>query len=150
MSNGNGHRPNDLSHIRAVILDYGEVLCARPKRDELSRMARIFGIEPTRFFELYGTSRDPYGQGMITAEQYWKDFARRAVAVVDLVDGQRPQSRIARDLLGGERDLDPCLRREGPPRVLLDVALRVGLDLISGATLLAVAEVEHLTLVTDE
>ena len=83
MSNGNGHRPNDLSHIRAVILDYGEVLCARPKRDELSRMARIFGIEPTRFFELYGTSRDPYDQGMITAEQYWKDFARRAVAVVD-------------------------------------------------------------------
>ena len=60
---------------------------------------------------------------------------RRAVAVVDLVDGQRPQSRIARDLLGGERDLDPRPVREGSPRMLLDVAPRVGLDLIARTTL---------------
>lgn len=78
MRSGNGHKPNDLSRIRAVILDYGEVLCVRPKRDALNRIAEVFGIEPTRFFELYGTSRDPYDQGVISAAEYWKDFARRA------------------------------------------------------------------------
>jgi len=80
MNSGNGHKPNDLSQVRAVILDYGEVLCVRPKRDALSRMAQVFGIEPARFVELYGTSRDPYDQGVISAEQYWRDFARRAGA----------------------------------------------------------------------
>lgn len=83
MKNGNGHRPNDLSKIRAVILDYGEVLCVRPKRDALNRMAEVFGIEPTRFFELYGTSRDPYDQGVISAEVYWESFASRAGVAVD-------------------------------------------------------------------
>lgn len=83
MTSGNGHKPNDLSRIRAVILDYGEVLCVRPERHTLERMAKVFGIEPTRFFELYGTSRDPYDQGVISAEQYWQDFAKRAGAGVN-------------------------------------------------------------------
>jgi putative hydrolase of the HAD superfamily len=82
MNNGNGHKPNDLSRIRAVILDYGEVLCVRPNRDALNRMANVFGIEPTRFFELYGTSRDPYDQGAISAEEYWQGFAQRAGAAL--------------------------------------------------------------------
>jgi putative hydrolase of the HAD superfamily len=82
MNNGNGHTQTDLSNIRAVILDYGEVLCVRPERHTLARMAQVFGIEPTRFFALYGTSRDPYDQGVITAAQYWRDFAKRAGAPV--------------------------------------------------------------------
>lgn len=91
MNNGNGHKPNDLSRIRAVILDYGEVLCVRPERHTLSRMAQVFGIEPTRFFELYGTRRDPYDQGVISANEYWQDFARRAGAGVNdsLIDQLR-------------------------------------------------------------
>jgi putative hydrolase of the HAD superfamily len=83
VNSGNGHKPNDPSQIQAVILDYGEVLCVRPERHALSSMANVFGIEPTRFFELYGTRRDPYDQGVISAEQYWRDFARRAGAEVN-------------------------------------------------------------------
>lgn len=83
MNSGDGQGPNDLSQIRAVILDYGEVLCVRPKRDALNRMAEVFGIEPARFFELYGTSRDPYDQGVISAEAYWQQFAQRAGAEVN-------------------------------------------------------------------
>lgn len=78
MKNGNGHKLDPSSQIRAVILDYGEVLCFRPKPDALHRMAKVFGVEPARFLELYGGSRDPYDQGMITAEEYWEGFARRA------------------------------------------------------------------------
>jgi putative hydrolase of the HAD superfamily len=83
MENGNGNKQSDLAQIRAVILDYGEVLCVRPKRDALNRMAEVFGMEPTRFFELYATSRDPYDQGVVSAAEYWKDFARRAGAGVN-------------------------------------------------------------------
>jgi putative hydrolase of the HAD superfamily len=83
MTNRNGHKPNDLSQIQAVILDYGEVLCVRPKEDALNRMAAVFGIEPSRFLQLYGTSRDPYDQGMITAAEYWENFALRAGIGVD-------------------------------------------------------------------
>jgi len=83
MQDGNGHKPNPGSQIRAVILDYGEVLCERPKPDALYRMAKVFGIELTRFLELYGGSRDPYDQGVMSAEKYWEAFACRADARVD-------------------------------------------------------------------
>jgi hypothetical protein len=44
--------------IRAVILDYGEVLCQRPKAEALHGMASELGMDPARFIALYGTSRD--------------------------------------------------------------------------------------------
>lgn len=82
MGNGNSLEKKG-SGIRAVVLDYGEVLCERPKKDALQRMAQVIGIEPHRFFELYGTSRDPYDQGVIGAYEYWKDFANRAGTSID-------------------------------------------------------------------
>jgi putative hydrolase of the HAD superfamily len=77
---GNGNKKSD---IRAVVLDYGEVLCERPKKDALRRMAQVIGIQPDRFFALYGTSRDPYDQGVISPEEYWEGFAKRAGAPID-------------------------------------------------------------------
>ncbi|MGB7433953.1 MAG: HAD family phosphatase [Candidatus Acidiferrum sp.] len=71
------------SGIRAVVLDYGEVLCERPKKDALLRMAQVIDIEPNRFLALYSTSRDPYDQGVVSAEEYWEDFAKRAGMRVD-------------------------------------------------------------------
>jgi putative hydrolase of the HAD superfamily len=62
--------------IRAVLLDYGEVLCQRPNLEALNAMAKVFGVDPTKFFALYGTSRDPYDQGVVTAEEYWEKFAQ--------------------------------------------------------------------------
>jgi putative hydrolase of the HAD superfamily len=82
MGNGN-NKQKKASGIRAVVLDYGEVLCERPKNDALRRMAQVIGLEPARFFELYGTSRDPYDQGVISPEEYWEDFAKRAEARID-------------------------------------------------------------------
>ena len=69
--------------IRAVILDYGEVLCQRPKVEALHSMASELGMDPAGFIALYGTSRDPYDQGVISAEEYWADFARRIGVEVD-------------------------------------------------------------------
>jgi putative hydrolase of the HAD superfamily len=69
--------------IRAVLLDYGEVLCQRPKVEALRGMASELAIDPARFIQLYGTSRDPYDQGVLSAEEYWKDFAHRIGVQVD-------------------------------------------------------------------
>jgi len=101
---------NDLqkkaSGIRAVVLDYGEVLCERPKKDALQRMAHVIGITPDRFFELYGTSRDPYDQGVISPEQYWEDFAERAGAPID------------RSVVGQLRNLDTEMWSSTSPEMM--------------------------------
>jgi len=83
MKNRDGKNGKRGSQIRAVILDYGEVLCERPKRELLNGMAEVFGVEPAQFLELYKASRDPYDQGKITAEEYWENFAQRAGVSVD-------------------------------------------------------------------
>ena len=48
---GNGNK------IRAVILDYGEVLCHRPSREEFRRMEEAFGVGPEAFAELWMRNR---------------------------------------------------------------------------------------------
>ena len=127
MNNGNGLKPYEGSQIRAVILDYGEVLCVRPKPDALLPMAKIFGIEPARFFELYGGSRDPYDQGMITPEEYWQDFARRAGVRVD------------QELIGRLRSLDTEMWSSTNPEMLQWVAM---LD-ESGLTTALLSNMQH-------
>jgi putative hydrolase of the HAD superfamily len=72
------HKGSAATRIRAVILDYGEVLCLQPKQQTLNRMAKLFGMEPVQFFETYIPSRGPYDQGKVTADEYWREFAARA------------------------------------------------------------------------
>ena len=77
-SNGSGSRPT-----RAVILDFGEVLCFRPTPETMGRMAKLFRIAPERFLECYVPTRGPYDQGLVTPEEYWMDFARGAGVTID-------------------------------------------------------------------
>jgi len=79
-----GQAPSQVDPtIRAVLLDYGEVLCQRPKAEALHGMASELGMDAGKFIQLYGTSRDPYDQGVMSAEEYWKDFAKRIGVSVD-------------------------------------------------------------------
>ncbi len=77
-SNGSGSRP-----IRAVILDFGEVLCFRPEPEAMGRMAKLFRIAPERFLECYVPTRGPYDQGLLTPQEYWMEFARVAGVTMD-------------------------------------------------------------------
>jgi len=56
--------------IRAVMLDYGEVLCFLPTADDIARMAQIFGIDPGAFLPIYLHSRGPYDRGDLLPEEY--------------------------------------------------------------------------------
>ena len=78
MSNRSEQRGSVTSKIRAVVLDYGEVMCLKPKGQVLDRMAKLFGMEPAEFFEKYIPSRGPYDQGVVGPEEYWAEFAKRA------------------------------------------------------------------------
>jgi len=64
--------------VRAVILDYGEVLCLLPAPDAIARMARIFHIDPESFLPIYTESRGPYDRGDLLPEEYWHAFASQA------------------------------------------------------------------------
>jgi putative hydrolase of the HAD superfamily len=83
MAHGNKADSSKPSPIRAVILDYGEVLCFQPEPEALGRMAKIFRIAPEHFLERYARTRGPYDQGVLTAEDYWEGFARDAGVGMD-------------------------------------------------------------------
>lgn len=78
MSVPRGPRGKDNSPIRAVILDYGEVLCHQPTPEALEHMASIFHYDRKTFMERYSVSRNPYDQGVIETTDYWKKFAKDA------------------------------------------------------------------------
>jgi putative hydrolase of the HAD superfamily len=82
MARSNGDNGKNLA-IRAVILDFGEVLCFQPDPGVMGRMAQLFGIAAENFMERYVPTRGPYDQGLLTPEEYWMGFARNAGVTVD-------------------------------------------------------------------
>lgn len=69
--------------IRAVIMDYGEVLCCRPSSQDIERFARIFRMDPQTFFSIYLASRAPYDRGDLEPAEYWNKFAAQAGVKID-------------------------------------------------------------------
>lgn len=64
--------------FRAVIVDYGAVLCHPPFPHEIARMSRALGVTPEQFPRLYAHGRDAYDRGDLTTKQYWEAVAREA------------------------------------------------------------------------
>jgi putative hydrolase of the HAD superfamily len=63
--------------IKAVILDYGQVLVRCPTVPEFGRMAEMFNVPFESFYELWEGTRDVYDRGDLTAEEYWLQVASR-------------------------------------------------------------------------
>jgi putative hydrolase of the HAD superfamily len=66
------------SKIKAVILDYGEVLCYPPTVQEMGRMAAPFRMEPVPFRKLWDKNRLLYDRGDLSPEAYWSMLAKDA------------------------------------------------------------------------
>lgn len=64
------------SKIKAVILDYGEVLCYPPTAQEMGRMAAPFGMDPVPFRKLWDRDRLGYDRGDLSPEAYWSGVAK--------------------------------------------------------------------------
>ena len=57
--------------VRAVVFDYGNVLCLEQTPDDMKGMALVCGIPYERFSELYWKLRPPYDRGEIDGPAYW-------------------------------------------------------------------------------
>jgi putative hydrolase of the HAD superfamily len=64
------------SKIKAVIFDYGEVLCYPPTAQEMGRMAALFGMDPVSFRKLWDRDRLGYDRGDLSPEAYWSGVAK--------------------------------------------------------------------------
>lgn len=64
------------SGIRAVIFDYGEVLCRRAPLEKFAPMAQILRITPEYLLERYAQNRLDYDRGDLSASEYWTGFGR--------------------------------------------------------------------------
>ena len=67
-----------VSKIRAVILDYGEVLCHPPTAEEFGRMVGVFAVDPDSFRQLWERNRGLYDRGDLTPQAYWSKLAEDA------------------------------------------------------------------------
>ncbi len=72
-----------LENLKAVIFDYGEVLCLAPTSEDVEGSARILGISTDLFHDLWGRNRDLYDRGDLSPEIYWRKFAADAGVKLD-------------------------------------------------------------------
>src|ERR1700733_4830435 len=61
--------------VRAVVFDYGNVLCLEQTLEDMKGMALVCGIPHERFSELYWKLRPPYDRGDIDGPAYWRAVA---------------------------------------------------------------------------
>ncbi len=66
------------AQIRAVILDFGEVLCHVPSAATIERLALLFQMDPRTFLPIYLETRAPYDRGDLLPSEYWQKFATQA------------------------------------------------------------------------
>src|SRR5246127_358481 len=57
--------------VRAVVFDFGNVLCLEQTLEDMKGMALVCGIPHERFSELYWKLRPPYDRGDIDGPGYW-------------------------------------------------------------------------------
>lgn len=95
------------SSLRAVILDYGDVVSLPCDPAILSWMASIFGVPVDRLRQTYGRFRHDYDRGALDAQQYWRNVAE--ANGVNLTDAQIEQLRKADVAMWGRLN-QPILR----------------------------------------
>lgn len=76
-------RRESSPNIRAVILDYGQVLSRSPGAEDFGRMAGMFNVSFDSFCEHWQRGRDPYDRGDLTAEEYWLELAAQTNTKID-------------------------------------------------------------------
>src|SRR4051794_36003036 len=67
-----------VDQYAGVIYDYGGVLVFHQTRQDIENLAIVGGLPADVFEKFYWTDRCAYDKGLITAEDYWNDLAKRA------------------------------------------------------------------------
>src|SRR3954447_18784747 len=61
--------------LKAVIFDYGNVLCTPQPREDVTAMAAVFDAAVAAFEEAYWEKRDVFDAAGLTPEEYWRGIA---------------------------------------------------------------------------
>jgi putative hydrolase of the HAD superfamily len=69
--------------VRAVIFDFGGVLCFHPSEDRFARIANLLGLSTTDFLRIFWKHRIEYDAGRVTARTYWTQIAQAAGKPID-------------------------------------------------------------------
>jgi putative hydrolase of the HAD superfamily len=78
MPQADRNSPQNAQPIRAVILDYGDVISLPRDPAVLSEMAAIFKLPEGEFRKHYDFFRHDYDRGSFDAEEYWKRIGDKA------------------------------------------------------------------------
>lgn len=101
-----------LTNLKAVIFDYGDVLCVPPTPKDIEGSAQILGISSDLFWVLWHRHRDPYDRGDVSPETYWRKVAEGAGKSIDVSQVRELAardvamwSRLNPSMLGWREDL---------------------------------------------
>lgn len=64
--------------IRAIILDYGMVLCHTPTDAHVDRVSQFFGVDHHTFWRHYDKDRLSLDRGDVNPDDFWTDVAKDA------------------------------------------------------------------------
>jgi putative hydrolase of the HAD superfamily len=81
-------------NLRAVIFDFGNVLCFPPTEEQLAEAATLCGLSTPEFVANFWRKRRDYDRGIKPAE-YWRDFA---VTIGRDFDAAMVQEMIRREI----------------------------------------------------
>lgn len=70
--------PKSRQQLKAVIFDYGEVLCHAPTEEEKTKLARFFSLDVQQLPALWERNRGPYDRGDLSPQMYWSMLAEDA------------------------------------------------------------------------
>jgi putative hydrolase of the HAD superfamily len=71
-------RDGSRSTIRAVIFDFGGVLCFHPTDEQIARAAAACGLSATEFLNAFWSNRIPHDAGQVDPKSYWNSVAATA------------------------------------------------------------------------
>lgn len=66
-----------MANYKAVLFDYGNVLCMNQLESDVEAMAECLRIELNRFKTLYWQLRDEYDVGAFDGREYWSRIAQK-------------------------------------------------------------------------
>jgi putative hydrolase of the HAD superfamily len=70
--------------IKAIIFDYGNVLCEPQPPEDTQAIAAALGLANDKFHEIYWRDRVAYDQAGLSAEEYWNGVAGRLLDIVEI------------------------------------------------------------------
>ena len=125
--------PGRRQPIRALLVDYGEVLCSAPNPATFAEMARVADVEPGLFGDAYWRLRPPYDRRELDGPAYWRLLGQETG--VD-IDATRAAELLERDVALWSQLDGPMLawandlaRTEMPVGLLSNMVPEIGIHL---------------------